>query len=190
MAEQVCAGDAVPAGDVPGLTAALVDKSLVVPEPEVAGQARYRMLDTIRDYAAARLAGSGESARVERALRDYVLQIAEHCLAVGMAPGPVPWQERVACSRRYHLDEGNITQVLTWCLADGDAETGLRICIAVSPRWLVWGTVAEGGEWLDAFLALDGPARHRGSGAPPWWHGPSSPWPATPPPPNRWARKA
>ncbi len=158
MAGQVCAGDAVPAGDVPGLIAALVDKSLVVPEPGVAGQARYRMLDTIRDYAAARLAGSGESARVERALRDYVLQIAEYCLAVGMAPGPVSWPERVACSRRYHLDEGNITQVLTWCLADGDAETGLRICTAVSPRWLVWGTAAEGGEWLDAFLALGGPA--------------------------------
>jgi predicted ATPase/tetratricopeptide (TPR) repeat protein len=157
MAGQVCAGDAVPAGDVPGLTAALVDKSLVVPEPGVAGQARFRMLDTIRDYAAARLVVSGESARVEAALRDHVLQIAEHCLAVGMAPGPVPWQERVDCSRRYHLDEGNITQVLTWCLADGDAETGLRICTAVSPRWLVWGVVAEGGEWLDAFLALDGP---------------------------------
>jgi len=158
MAEQVCAGGAVPASDVPGLTAALVDKSLVVPEPGVAGQARYRMLNTIRDYAVARLAGSGESARIECALRDYVLQIAEYCLAVGMAPGPIPWQERVSCSRRYHLDEGNITQVLTWCLADGDAETGLRICIAVSPRWLVWGTVAEGGEWLDAFLALGGPA--------------------------------
>ncbi len=157
MAGQVCAGDAVPACDVPGLTAALVDKSLVVPEPGVPGQARYRMLDTIRDFAAARLAGAGESARVECALRDHVLQIAEYCLAVGMAPGPVPWHERVACSRRYHLDEGNITQVLTWCLADGDAETGLRICTAVSPRWLVWGTAAEGGEWLDAFLALGGP---------------------------------
>jgi predicted ATPase/tetratricopeptide (TPR) repeat protein len=158
MADQVCAGDTVPAGDVPGLIAALVEKSLVVPEPGVAGQARYRMLDTIRDYAAARLAESRESARFECALRDHVLQIAEHCLAVGMAPGPVPWQERVACSRRYHLDEDNITQVLTWCLADGDAETGLRICTAVSPRWLVWGTVAEGGEWLDAFLELGGPA--------------------------------
>jgi predicted ATPase/tetratricopeptide (TPR) repeat protein len=158
MAGQVCAGDAVPAGDVPGLIAALVDKSLVVPEPGVAGQIRYRMLDTIRDYAAARLAESGELARFECALRDHVLEIAEYCLAVGMAPGPAPWPERVACSRRYHLDEDNITQVLTWCLADGDAETGLRICIAVSPRWLVWGTVAEGAKWLDAFLDLPGPA--------------------------------
>jgi predicted ATPase len=46
MAEQVCGNDDLPAGDVLGLTAALVDKSLVVLEPEALGQARYRMLDT------------------------------------------------------------------------------------------------------------------------------------------------
>jgi predicted ATPase len=158
MAEQVCADDDTQAGDVLGLTAALVDKSLVVVEPGVLGQARYRMLDTIREYAAARLADAGESARSEVALRDYVLRIAEHSLAVGMAPVPVPWPERVDCSRRYHLEDGNISQVLTWCLDHRDTETGLRICIAVSPRWLVWGTFAEGGEWLDAFLEPSGPA--------------------------------
>jgi predicted ATPase len=158
MAEQVCADDDVPAGDVLGLTAALVDKSLVVLEPEILGQARYRMLDTIREYAAARLADTGESARFELALRDYVVRIAEHSLAVGMATGPVPWPERVGCSRRYHVDEGNISQVLTWCLDHDDAGNGLRICIAVSPRWLVWGTFAEGGEWLDAFLEPGGTA--------------------------------
>jgi predicted ATPase/tetratricopeptide (TPR) repeat protein len=157
MAEQVCVSDDISAGDVLGLIAALVDKSLVVLEPEVLGQARYRMLDTIREYAAGRLADAGESARFELALHDYVLRIAEHSLEVGMAQVPVPWPERVACSRRYHVDEGNISQVLTWCLAHGDAETGLRICIAVSPRWLVWGTFAEGGDWLDAFLPPAGP---------------------------------
>ena len=157
MAEQVCADDDVPACDVLGLTAALVDKSLVVLEPEILGQARYRMLDTIREHAAARLADTGESARFELALRDYVVRIAEHSLAVGMATGPVPWPERVACSRLYDVDEGNISQVLTWCLDHGDAGNGLRICIAVSPRWLVWGTFAEGGEWLDAFLEPGGP---------------------------------
>ena len=68
--------------------------------------------------------------------------------------------------RRYDVDAGNVARVLTWCLADGDAETGLRICTAVSPCWIVWGTFAEGGEWLDSFLALDTsavPARVRGA---------------------------
>jgi predicted ATPase/tetratricopeptide (TPR) repeat protein len=152
MAEEVCADEDLPAEEMLGLTAALVDKSLVVLEPEALGQARYRMLDTIREYAADRLVDAGESAGLQIALRDYTLRTAERSLAIGMAQVPVPWSERVDCSRRYIVDEGNISQVLTWCLAHDDAETGLRICIAVSPRWLVWGMFAEGGEWLDAFL--------------------------------------
>ncbi|MGH3188472.1 MAG: ATP-binding protein [Streptosporangiaceae bacterium] len=154
MAEQVCADGEVPASDMLMLTAALVDKSLVVLEPEVLGQARYRMLDSIREYAAALLAGAGEPERFRLALRDYTLRTAEHHLAVGMAKVPVPWSARVDCSRRYIADAGNVSRVLAWCLADGEVEAGLRICIAVSPRWIVWGTFAEGGEWLDSFLAL------------------------------------
>jgi tetratricopeptide (TPR) repeat protein len=155
MAEQVCASDDIQVGEVLGLTAALVDKSLVVLEPEALGQARYRMLDTIREYAAERLAAAGETAEFQLALRDYILRTAEHSLAVGMAQVPVPWPDRVDCSRRYIVDAGNVFQVLAWCLAHDDAETGLRICIAVSPRWIVWGTFAEGSGWLDSFLALD-----------------------------------
>jgi predicted ATPase/tetratricopeptide (TPR) repeat protein len=165
MAEQVCADDDIPAGDVLGLITALVDKSLVVFEPEVLGQARYRMLDTIREYAAGRLADTGESTRLQLALRDYTLQTAEQKLAIGMAQVPVPWSDRVDCSRRYIVDADNISQVLTWCLAHDDAEIGLRICIAVSPRWLVWGTFAEGGEWLDSFLNLDVPTPAHARGA-------------------------
>ncbi len=155
MAEQVCASDDIPVGEVLGLTVALVDKSLVVLEPEALGQARYRMLDTIREYAVARLADAGETAKFLPALRDYTLRTAEHNLAVGMAQVPVPWSARVDCSRRYIVDAGNVSQVLAWCLAHADPETGLRICTAVSPRWIVWGTFAEGSEWLDSFLALD-----------------------------------
>ena len=43
------------------LLAALADKSLVARDPEALGQARYRMLDTIREYAASRLAAAGEA---------------------------------------------------------------------------------------------------------------------------------
>jgi len=155
MAEIVCSDGEVPAGDVFGLMAALVEKSLVMLEPEVLGQARYRMLDSIREYAAARLAEAGESAALHVALRDYVLRTAEDALTVGMAGGLVPWPDRVDCSRRYDVESGTISQVLAWCLAHNDAETGLRICIATSPRWIAWGTFGEGGEWLDSFLALE-----------------------------------
>ncbi len=155
MAEQVCADKDIPAGDVLGLTAALVDKSLVVLDPELLGQARYRMLDTIREYASMRLAQAGESAAVRLRLRDYTLRTAEQNLMIGMARVPAPWATRVDVFRRYDVDAGNVARVLNWCLEAGDAEAGLRICAAVSPCWIVWGTFGEGGEWLRSLLALD-----------------------------------
>jgi predicted ATPase/DNA-binding CsgD family transcriptional regulator len=155
MAEQVCADEQIPAADVLGLTAALVDKSLVVLDPELLGQARYRMLDTIREYAALRLEQAGESAAFRRAFRDYAIRTAEHNLALGMARIPAPWSARVDVFRRYDVDGANVAQLLNWCLEQGDAEGGLRICAAVSPCWIVWGTFGEGGEWLRSLLALD-----------------------------------
>ncbi len=155
MAEEVCADEDTPAADVLGLTAALVDKSLVVLDPELSGQARYRMLDTIREYAALRLEQAGETETYRGRLRDYVLRTAELNQTIGMARIPAPWSARVDVFRRYDVDRGNVVQVLGWCLEQGDAEAGLRICAAVSPCWIVWGTFAEGGEWLRSLLALD-----------------------------------
>src|SRR5262249_31043389 len=158
MAEQVCSDDDLPAPEVLGLLASLMDKSLVVREPEVLGQARYRLLDTIREYAAARLADAGETAAVQGRLRDYTVALAEHNLAIGMARVPAPWSARVDGFRRYALDAGNVLQILSRCLADGDAEKGLRLCTAVRPCWIVRGTFTEGGEWLDSLLAIDAAA--------------------------------
>jgi predicted ATPase/DNA-binding CsgD family transcriptional regulator len=157
MAEQVCSDDSLPAGDMLDLIAALVNKSLVVLEPEALGEARYRLLDTIREYAAARLADAGEFATYQRRLRDYTLRVAEHNLAIGMAQVWAPWSARVDVFRRYDVEAGNVWQVLSRCLAEADAETGLRICTAVRPCWIVRGSFAEGGEWVDSFLALDAP---------------------------------
>jgi DNA-binding NarL/FixJ family response regulator len=75
-----------------------------------------------------------------------------------MARIRAPWSARVDVFRRYDVDAGNVWQVLDRCLASSDAGTGLRICAAVSPCWIVRGAFAEGGEWLDSFLDLEGPA--------------------------------
>ena len=157
MAERVCADADIPAASILDLMATLVDKSLVVVEAEVLGQARYRLLDTIREYAAARLAEAGETKAFELRLRHYTLAVAERSLAVGLGWIRAPWSARVDVFRRYDAEIGNVWQVLSGCLADGDAETGMRICTAVRPCWLVRGTFAEGNEWLASFLALDTP---------------------------------
>jgi predicted ATPase/DNA-binding CsgD family transcriptional regulator len=157
MAEQVCADDDIPSGAVLDLLAALVDKSLVVVDSEVLGQARYRLLDTIREYAASRLAEAGETKAFQLRLRDYTVTVAERNLAIGLARIEAPWSARVDVFRQYDAEIGNVWLVLSGCLADGDAATGLRICNAVRPCWIVRGTFAEGNEWLAAFLDLDAP---------------------------------
>src|SRR6266704_2830935 len=157
MAEQVCADEDIPAAAVLDLLAALVDKSLVVVESEVLGQARYRLLDTIREYAAGRLAEAGETKAFQLRLRDYTVAVAERNLAIGLARIEAPWSARVDVFRRYDAEIGNVWLVLSGCLAEGDAETGLRICTAVRPCWIVRGSFAEGSEWLAAFLDLDAP---------------------------------
>jgi predicted ATPase/DNA-binding CsgD family transcriptional regulator len=157
MAEQVCTDDNISAADVLQLLTALVHKSLVAVESEVLGQARYRLLDSIREYAAGRLEEAGETKTFQLRLRDYLLALAERNLAVGLAWVEAPWSARVDVFRRYDAEIGNVWLVLSSCLADGDAETGLRICTAVRPCWIVRGTFAEGGEWLASFLAVDAP---------------------------------
>jgi predicted ATPase/DNA-binding CsgD family transcriptional regulator len=153
MAEDVCADDLVPPAALLDTMAALVDKSLVVREPEVLGQSRFRMLDTIREYAAEKLALAGESTWLQHRFRDHVLGVAERNFAVGMALVPAPWQDRVDVFRRYDADAANVWLVLGECLAEGDVATGLRICTAIRPCMLVRGEFALGIAWLDAFLA-------------------------------------
>jgi predicted ATPase/DNA-binding CsgD family transcriptional regulator len=155
MAEQVCADAELSGGQVLDLLVALADKSLVEVEPDTSGETRYRMLETIREYAGERLAAAGETAAVRGRLGDYTVRYAEYSMSIGMALVPAPWSARVAVFRRYDADADNAREVLSWCLAQGDVETGLRICTAIRPCWIVRGTFEEGAEWLDSFLAAD-----------------------------------
>jgi predicted ATPase/DNA-binding CsgD family transcriptional regulator len=157
MAEQICPSDDLPAADVLDLLAALADKSLVVVDSGAHGQTRYRMLDTIREYAAARLAAAGEAAMLQQRLHDYTLRETERLMQMGMALVPAPWPVTVQTFRRFDSDLGNLRQVLGRCLAGREAEIGLRICTAMAPVWIVRGSFAEGAEWFDSFLALDSP---------------------------------
>ncbi len=159
MAEQICSDGDLPAADVLDLLATLADKSLVVADTESRDQTRYRMLDTIREYAASRLADAGEAAMMRQRLRDYSVREVEHAHRVGMALIRAPWSAVVDVFRRFDTEAGNLQQVLGHCLAEGDAETGLRVCTAARPVWIVRGAFAEGAEWFDAFLGLDAAVR-------------------------------
>jgi predicted ATPase/DNA-binding CsgD family transcriptional regulator len=166
MAEQVCADEQLPAPRILDLLAGLAEKSLVEVEPDMLAQARYRMLETIREYAAARLDAAGETGEMRRRQTAYSLAVAEQNMRVGMALTPGPWSARVDVFRRYDAEAGNVREVLRWCRDQGEIERGLRICTAISPCWIVRGSFGEGAEWLEEFLAAPGeevPAAMRGA---------------------------
>jgi predicted ATPase/DNA-binding CsgD family transcriptional regulator len=162
MAEAACGGDLggadggdLAARDIVDLVTALADKSLIMAEIDIRHKVRYRMLDTIREYAAARLAEAGESDAMHVRFHEYAVRETEQLARVGMALDPAPWSARVDTFHRFEADAANVRQILSRCLETGDAETGLRICASARPVWIVQGSFAEGSRWIDAFLDLD-----------------------------------
>jgi len=159
MAEQVCPGpdsdDDLTAGQIFGLLADLADKSLVIAERDATWGIRYRMLDTIRDYAAERLQDAGEVELLRARFRAYTVREVEEAALLGMAITPGTWSDRVQTFRRFEIEGSNLTQALTWCHGAGDPESGLRICVAMRPVWIVQGSFGEGAGWMDAFFDLD-----------------------------------
>ncbi len=155
MAEQVCADGAMPAGQVLDLLAALIDKSLVTLDAEVDGNARYRLLDTIKEYAADRLTASGEGPALRLRHRGYMLWQAEQVVEQAFARGDPPWPERVAMYHRSAVERPNYRAALSACAERGDAEEGLRLCSALRSPWIAYGDVTEGISWFDRFLQLD-----------------------------------
>jgi predicted ATPase/DNA-binding CsgD family transcriptional regulator len=154
MAEAVCTDAQIAGSDVLDLLAALVDKSLVVRDPEAFGQARYRMLDTIRSYAAAQLAEAGEAEEYHRRFTEFTVSECERLLAIGLAQLPATWADRVRTFLRFDIEAKNTAQVLQWCVTNEDAESGLRLCTAMRPPWLVRGMYSEGSAWNDTFLEM------------------------------------
>jgi predicted ATPase/DNA-binding NarL/FixJ family response regulator len=155
MAEQVCAGGAIRPDQVLDLLAALIDKSLVTLDPEVGGQAHYRLLDTIREYATDRLNASGEGPAMRLVHRDYMLRMAEGVVDQAFVRGDPPWPARVAMYHRIAAERANFVAALTASLEHHDAEEGLRLCCALRSPWVAYGDVSEGTGWFDRFLRLE-----------------------------------
>src|SRR5439155_16541652 len=96
-AEAVGAGEGIERGDVPNLLGQLVDRSLVVAEPGTGGALRYRLLETIREYAAERLERRGDRDALSRRHRAWYLALAEQALqGYWLRTDLLGWWERLA----------------------------------------------------------------------------------------------
>ena len=149
------AGAASAAPDVLAGLASLVDMSLVEPVAAGpagaarAGEARYRMLGTIREDASERLAAAGKTAAVAARHTAYYTRLAERAApSRGVdLPAPAPWLDAL------EADHDNLRAALAWLEAAGDAAALLRLATAVAPFWQVHGHFAEASRWLEAALA-------------------------------------
>ncbi len=128
----------------------LVDKSLVVYE-EREGEARYRLLETMRQYGRDRLAESGESDTVWRRHRDYFLALSEE------AEPKLTNSEQAEWLQRLKAEHENLRAVLDWSVSDeGSAEEALRLSGALSQFWCLRGHLSEGRKWCDRALSKTG----------------------------------
>jgi predicted ATPase/DNA-binding CsgD family transcriptional regulator/transcriptional regulator with XRE-family HTH domain len=145
-AAAVCDADGdLRVGVLDGL-ASLVDKSLLRQVPDSDGEPRFRMLESVRDYAWDRLLASGELRRIRQQHARVFLGIASRAEAELRGPQQTAWRDRL------EREMPNLRGALRWSLDGGDLERGMRAAAGLWMFWFVRGHVAEGRQWLEAFL--------------------------------------
>jgi predicted ATPase/DNA-binding CsgD family transcriptional regulator len=140
-AEGVCAGDGIQPHAMLDLLAQLVDKSLVIAE-EQHGAVRYRLLETIRQYARDRLLAADEAERTRDRHLAYNLRLAEE--AEPDLRGP----ESRTILEQLEEEHDNLRVALEWGLAAGRDEAALRLSSALAWFWWMRGHHDEGRRWL------------------------------------------
>jgi predicted ATPase/DNA-binding CsgD family transcriptional regulator len=147
-AEAVAAGPDVPAAEVAGHLGALVDKSLVQFDHAGTGPARYRLLETVRQYATGQLDALGPAAAgaARIAHRDYYLALAEAAAPQLIGPDQAAWLDRL------DAELGNLRAAIAVSVTQADPEPGLRLAASLRVYWRVRGHAAEGADVLRALL--------------------------------------
>jgi predicted ATPase/DNA-binding CsgD family transcriptional regulator len=151
-AEAAASGDDVPAAEVLGQLGALVDKSLVQFGDIGTGPGRYRLLDTVRQYAAGQLDAQApavaDAARI--AHRGYYMALAEAAAPQLRGPDQVGWLDRL------DAELGNLRAAIAFSQTQPDPKPGLRLASSLCLYWRARGHAAEGADILRTLL--DAPA--------------------------------
>jgi predicted ATPase/DNA-binding CsgD family transcriptional regulator len=135
--------------DVLDLLSRLADKSLVL-VVERGGEARYRLLEPVGQYARERLRESGGEANTRARHADYYLALAEEAEPGLSGSGQGEWLERL------EDEHDNFRAALGFSLEDGDPGLGLRLAGVLGGFWYKRGYLREGRWWLERELAAGG----------------------------------
>jgi len=133
------------------LMTSLVDKSLVVFEETVDGGGRYRLLETVRQYAQEEHSSAGEGQAVRDRHVDFFLALAE------LAEPELRGADQAAWLQRLETEHENLLAALEWCdVADGGAVKALRLSGALWRLWYIHGHLHLGLRALSDALGRDG----------------------------------
>jgi predicted ATPase/class 3 adenylate cyclase len=149
-AEALAAIDTQEPVDALQVLGTLVDQSLVDERPTpvtLSNEPRYGMLETIHDFAAEKLAGSGEEDRVERAFEAFFIACTQAADEGLRGPDQERWLERL------DADQDNLRAALGRSLERGDDLVALRVGAEIWRYWWLRGHYGEGRSWL--LRALD-----------------------------------
>ncbi|MER5727540.1 BTAD domain-containing putative transcriptional regulator [Streptomyces sp. NPDC002138] len=151
--EAVCADASLPAADIPYVLDALVEKSLVGAVDDGTGEPRYRMLETVRAYAARRLAeaepgvgpgvgpgggdGPGSGDAVSRRYTAYFLALAEEY------EPRLRTREQLRAIEVFDAEHDNLVLALRWVAEAGDADLAARFAAAMYWYWGIRGMSAR-----------------------------------------------
>jgi len=143
-AEAICGGG-VEARDVLDLLARLVQRSLVAPEDQTR-EIRYRMLETVRQYAREKMQESGEEAAIRDRHSQWYLALAERAEPELRGPEQTTWLARL------DSDHDNFRAGTEWLIERGDTESALRLTSSLSRFWFTRGYFREGRGRLEETL--------------------------------------
>jgi predicted ATPase/DNA-binding SARP family transcriptional activator len=144
--------------DVVDTLVSLVDKNLLHREPADGGEPRFRMLETIREFARAALGEADELPEVAARHAEFFLQLAEEAEPHLSGAEQATWLDRI------ERDHDNVRAALRWSIETGNAEIAMRIGGALWRFWLQRNHIREGRQWLEEMLALpeaSEPTAHR-----------------------------
>src|SRR5215204_2151365 len=147
--ESVCAGEDLRSDEVLELLSHLVDKSLVMVREE-SGEARYRLLETVRQDGGEKPSESGEEGRIRERHAGYYLARAEAAEPELKGEGQVAWLER------FEREHDNLRGALRWLLERGVAEKAARLGRALWLFWWIRGHFAEGLRSMEHALSAEG----------------------------------
>ena len=134
----------------------LVDLNLVEPVNVEGAEARFRLLETVRRFAADTLVDNGAARQLLDGHADYFSALARRADAGLQGPDEYRWEARI------DRELPNLRAAMQHFAATGRADEGLDVAAALGPYWLDRGPIREGREWLDRFLpSAAGPVRVR-----------------------------